>query len=776
MHHARSTDRVVTISLAMILAVGGWIASPVRGEGLAGGGGPQANGPCISQAEHAQARSQIEAYKARFGALSGGTAGVPPKFPFYPMAGRLYRDLFTVNFVDLDPSPVILDWDCTDYSYNGHDATDVDLRTFTEQQIGVPIFAALDGVVAATNDGEEDMHTACSGQANYVIVDHGAGRFCYYWHMRKNSVAVSVGQPVKAGHSLGMTASSGCSTGPHLHFATYDDGVLVEPYTGTCNPGDSWWENQTPIDRTMYIRDLNVTNVSLSGWTGPPTDRPRRGSFALGVQPVYFWINLMNMTEDGSWRVRYRRPDLTLALDSGTNFFGNPFYRWSWWWWGNNVNLNVTGTWHLLLDINGVTLATAPIEVVASAGLIANRPPNPVAVSLDPPSPTNDDTIFCLVDSDLILDDPDYDVVRYRYVWTYNGQVLRDVTSAGHSDAIPHHFGSPGSRVQCQVTPSDGMADGPSAAASALLPCPAPCLPFAPVQGPTESDKNRAVTLTVLPVPTATAGPSATTALRVTMLELQNPQPPNAPPFPPPDFSAYEAGASCTDPAGCQRWVGPPGVFLESQDSPLVGNFKAARLQCTAYYHAWGEVGSFHIVGGEVDPSSTYQIENLDVSCAGDEADCILVSPPLLVTTARYGDVAAPFNPPSISTQPDGLDVAALVAKFKGLPGSLSKAQTQLQPNLPDLNADVSALDIVACVEGFKGLAYSQSGPCPCPSLEICNSRPCTSAAQCGGDTCVRICEGGGGNDGMPCISDTHCPGGSCGAGACRDRCGRCTP
>ncbi len=57
--------------------------------------------------------------------------------------------------------------------------------------------------------------------------------------------------------------------------------------------------------------------------------------------------------------------------------------------------------------------------------------------------------------------------------------------------------------------------------------------------------------------------PSATSALRaihVRSVELQDPQPPNAPQFPPPDFSAFEA-AICSatgESAGCARWVGPP--------------------------------------------------------------------------------------------------------------------------------------------------------------------------------------------------------------------------
>ncbi len=297
--------------------------------------------------------------------------------------------------------------------------------------------------------------------------------------------------------------------------------------------------------------------------------------------------------------------------------------------------------------------------------------------------------------------------------------------------------------------------------------------PRQPQSDPGGLRKNRSLRLTV--PATVAAGPPEMTALRVRMVALQNPQPPNAPCCPSPDFSAFEAGGSCTDPNGCVRWVGLPGNFFESQDNPGQGSFRAARLQCTPQYLDWVAQGAFDLVGGDVAPSSKYQVENVSSLCAGMEETCTVVSLPLTVMTARSGDVVAPFNPPAASTQPDGLDVSALVTKFKGLPGAPNKSIAQLQPNLPDLNADVGALDIVACVDAFKGMAYAFSGPCPCPSLEVCNSLPCSSAAQCSGGTCVKVCIDGD-NDGRECNNNNHCPNGACGSGFCRDACGRCTP
>jgi len=277
------------------------------------------------------------------------------------------------------------------------------------------------------------------------------------------------------------------------------------------------------------------------------------------------------------------------------------------------------------------------------------------------------------------------------------------------------------------------------------------------------------------------------------MLDLQNPVPPNLPANPPPDYSAYEAGGTCTDPSGCVRWVGAPHTYLESQDTPSMGDYRAARLQCTPHYQDWTTAGVFYIAGAEIVPSSQYDVHSFAQSCATMEPTCTDFSAPLRLITARSGDVEAPFNPPSTTTQPDVTDVAQVVNKFKNLLGAPVKAIAQLQPNLTELNADINALDVVAVVDAVKQKAYAFSGPCPCPSLMTCGTTPCATDTVCSalpapsgggsGAKCVKTCVGGD-NAGEPCINDTHghCPGGGvCGNGGiapglCRDRCGRCTP
>lgn len=292
-------------------------------------------------------------------------------------------------------------------------------------------------------------------------------------------------------------------------------------------------------------------------------------------------------------------------------------------------------------------------------------------------------------------------------------------------------------------------------------------------------------------------------AIQVRPRELQDPIPPNPPCCPPPDFSAFEHG-TCTAPgegAGCARWVGPPHTYLESNAVPASWSFRAARLQCSPYYHDWSAEGTIFVFGAEVVPSSCYDYRYYNATCEGDETNCFDVTISRSVGTRRSGDVVAPYSSPGTSTQPDAIDIVGMVNKFRGTPGAPSKLATRIQPNQPDFSTDVDALDIGSVVDAFRGLAYPFLGPCPCPSPVACDMTSCNTDSLCAGGLCIRTCIGGpfdgepcrgdrncrrcsgGLKNGAPCESGPDCPNGTCPelgscptTGFCRDRCGRCTP
>jgi murein DD-endopeptidase MepM/ murein hydrolase activator NlpD len=65
------------------------------------------------------------------------------------------------------------------------------------------------------------------------MIDHGNGYKTLYGHM--SSIAVSNGQTVSQGETIGYVGSTGVSTGPHCHYEVWKDGSRIDPeqfYTG----------------------------------------------------------------------------------------------------------------------------------------------------------------------------------------------------------------------------------------------------------------------------------------------------------------------------------------------------------------------------------------------------------------------------------------------------------------------------------------------------------------------------------------------------------------
>lgn len=84
---------------------------------------------------------------------------------------------------------------------------------------GTPIHAVDGGVVKFVR--EWNLHGRTVG------IDHGQGLESVYLHMSK--LAAVEGTTVKKGDVIGYVGSTGRSTGPHLHWSMYVNGVPVNP-------------------------------------------------------------------------------------------------------------------------------------------------------------------------------------------------------------------------------------------------------------------------------------------------------------------------------------------------------------------------------------------------------------------------------------------------------------------------------------------------------------------------------------------------------------------
>jgi murein DD-endopeptidase MepM/ murein hydrolase activator NlpD len=86
---------------------------------------------------------------------------------------------------------------------------------------GTPIRAAMSGRVSAV--GWDDTF------GNYVVISHHSGYRTLSGHM--SMVRVKSGAYVGTGERIGDVGSTGLSTGPHLHFTVYKNGITVNPRT-----------------------------------------------------------------------------------------------------------------------------------------------------------------------------------------------------------------------------------------------------------------------------------------------------------------------------------------------------------------------------------------------------------------------------------------------------------------------------------------------------------------------------------------------------------------
>jgi len=88
---------------------------------------------------------------------------------------------------------------------------------------GSPVIAPAAGRVALVGrvaDGFE-LH------GNTIGIDHGQGVESIFIHL--NSINVQEGEFVQAGQTIGTIGNTGASTGPHLHWGLYVNGVAVDP-------------------------------------------------------------------------------------------------------------------------------------------------------------------------------------------------------------------------------------------------------------------------------------------------------------------------------------------------------------------------------------------------------------------------------------------------------------------------------------------------------------------------------------------------------------------
>ena len=84
---------------------------------------------------------------------------------------------------------------------------------------GTPVYAAGKGTVKEAGFNAQD--------GNFIRIDHGNGQETFYAHCEK--LLVKIGDAVELGQTIATVGSTGMSTGPHLHFEFWVNGVAQNP-------------------------------------------------------------------------------------------------------------------------------------------------------------------------------------------------------------------------------------------------------------------------------------------------------------------------------------------------------------------------------------------------------------------------------------------------------------------------------------------------------------------------------------------------------------------
>jgi murein DD-endopeptidase MepM/ murein hydrolase activator NlpD len=156
------------------------------------------------------------------------------------------------------------DWAGGSILYDGHTGTDFAVP------IDTPILAAASGVpyyvVQGCPNAGSWTSTCGGGYGNHVRLRHSDGRVSVYGHMKDGTlIKQSSTNPAGCGTQIGLSASSGKSTGPHVHWELWSDQSIskrIDPYLGPYNQiGTTEWVAQN----SPYPSGLVGSNCQEAG-------------------------------------------------------------------------------------------------------------------------------------------------------------------------------------------------------------------------------------------------------------------------------------------------------------------------------------------------------------------------------------------------------------------------------------------------------------------------------------------------------------------------------
>lgn len=256
--------------------------------------------------------------------LLPGAACAEPGAPTLsmPLACTVGSTCEVQHYVDVDPGPGVRDYHGGRRSYEGHKGVDIRV-TDRAAAAKTAVLAAAPGRVARLRDGAPDVSIRAAGApdvngrecGNGVVIDHGNGWETQYCHLAKGSLAVKVGDQVKAGQPIARVGLSGDTEFSHLHLQVSHNGAVIDPFApgGGAKP---LWDARTL--RALTYKSGAVLNA---GFAAAPVDLsienaapapPNRNSALVA------YARGIGLERGDDVRIELRGPDGTLLAENRT--------------------------------------------------------------------------------------------------------------------------------------------------------------------------------------------------------------------------------------------------------------------------------------------------------------------------------------------------------------------------------------------------------------------------------------------------------------------------
>ncbi|MEM6382220.1 MAG: M23 family metallopeptidase [Pseudomonadota bacterium] len=241
----------------------------------------------------------------------------------FPVQCDLGATCFIQQLVDTDSGPDARDPFCGAASYDGHTGTDIRVPQLLDTAVHGTVVAAANGTVRAIRDGQADRfvddesdRAAVAGRecGNGVVIDHAGGLQTQYCHLAQGSVAVSVGDTVSVGQTLGAIGLSGLTQFPHLEFLVRRDDEIIDPFSGQladgdrCGAGESLWSDQRVTDQVT-----EMTRMIGAGFSSQPVEHDTLifadpvGLYP-GAEAIVGWVWAINTQKGDQFRFSLSGP------------------------------------------------------------------------------------------------------------------------------------------------------------------------------------------------------------------------------------------------------------------------------------------------------------------------------------------------------------------------------------------------------------------------------------------------------------------------------------